>query len=100
MPTGAYHTAELVYVFQADVMALAPRITQVSQLNPAQRALSDQIIRYWSGFARRGNPNSTQDPAWLPSPLGDLQLAPGTTGMRWDFYLDHKCAFWDTLTAL
>ena len=97
MPMGAYHTAELLYVFQSNVTAIAPLASTVSQLNPAQLALSEQIIRYWSRFAAAGDPNGAKDPVWAEYALGsnaDLLLAPGATGIRTDFYRNHKCTFW------
>ena len=97
MPMGAYHTAELLYVFQSGVTALAPQTTTASQLNPAQLALSEQMIRYWSRFAASSDPNGAGDPSWpqyADDGDADLLLAPGATGIRTDFYRNHKCTFW------
>ena len=47
---GAFHSAELAYVFG----------TQASSDRPwsdRDRALSDQIEQYWTNFAKTGNPN-------------------------------------------
>lgn len=42
---GAAHTKELSYLFHQ------------SELNPTQRQLSDKMIRYWTQFAAKGDPN-------------------------------------------
>jgi para-nitrobenzyl esterase len=98
MPTGAYHTAELLYVFQSPVTAIAPLVSAPLQLDAAQLALSDQMIRYWGRFAASSDPGQAgADPAWPASVAGrnaSLLLAPGSTGARGDFYRDHKCTFW------
>jgi para-nitrobenzyl esterase len=98
MPLGAYHTAELLYVFQSDITAISPLLSTPAQLNPAQLELSDQIMRYWGRFAATGDPNQAgTDPAWPQYALsGDtgLLLAPGRTQSTGDFWRDHKCTFW------
>ena len=48
---GAYHSAEIEYVFgMLDSKAGVPWRAE-------DRALSDQMQKYWSNFARSGNPN-------------------------------------------
>jgi para-nitrobenzyl esterase len=98
MPLGAYHTAELLYVFQSAITAIAPLPSSPSQFTAAQRALSDQIIRYWGRFAATGDPNRPGvDPTWPDYASGDdvsLLLAPDATQSRHDFYRNHKCTFW------
>jgi len=89
-PLGAYHTAELLYVFQRPG---APG------LNPAQVALSNQIMTYWGNFAKRSNPNGSGLPTWQPYTNSSdrfLSLAPGDTKMIDTFAADHKCSFWAT----
>ncbi|MEH1165847.1 carboxylesterase family protein [Micromonospora sp. CPCC 205539] len=44
-PTGAYHCAELPYLFTVDY---------AEALTPTQRRLSDEMVRIWSDFARAG----------------------------------------------
>jgi para-nitrobenzyl esterase len=45
-PVGASHSSELRYLFD---------IGGVGALNPAQRALSNEMIRFWSQFVTTGN---------------------------------------------
>ncbi len=55
---GAYHSAEIEYVFgMLDSKAGVPWRAE-------DRALSDQMQKYWSNFARSGNPNGPGLPQW------------------------------------
>lgn len=97
MPMGAYHTAELLYLFPNSVAGLPALPSGPQRFDAAQHALSDRMIRYWSRFAASGDPNGAGDPAWpdyTSSVHPELLLAPGATGVRTDFYRDHKCSFW------
>ena len=47
---GAFHSAELAYVFGTQVSIDRP-------WSDRDRALSDQIEQYWTNFAKTGNPN-------------------------------------------
>jgi carboxylesterase type B len=51
---GCCHASELVFVFNFDV----------ALWSDAERALSDQFVRYWTRFAMTGNPNGGGDPNW------------------------------------
>jgi para-nitrobenzyl esterase len=54
---GAAHLAELWYVFDhLDQQAWSWR--------PADRRLADQMARYWTNFARKGDPNGPGLPPW------------------------------------
>jgi len=53
---GAYHGAEIPYVFGTSDAWLPA--------DAADRALSDTMMRYWVNFARTGNPNGPGVPAW------------------------------------
>ena len=51
-PLGAYHTAELQYLFNGDFFGLPG-----APLHPIEK-LSAAMIGYWTHFAATGNPNS------------------------------------------
>jgi para-nitrobenzyl esterase len=85
-PTGAYHAAELQYLFD---------LTRTAALTPEQVALSRTMVRYWTQFAWAGNPNWVGSPAW---PRYDTTqqhfqaLVPGTSRTDAGFAADHKCS--------
>jgi para-nitrobenzyl esterase len=94
-PQGAYHAAELQYVFQyTPVLSLVPEFT------PEQRALSDAMVGYWTRFAARGTPNGRDAARWPNARSGNvLSLAPAATrplAMN-AFAADHHCGFWNRL---
>jgi para-nitrobenzyl esterase len=85
---GAYHGAEVQYLFQA---------AMPTALTPAQLTLSNKMIRYWAQFAARGNPNGRTVPQWPVYDAAAEQfqlLAPQSTGLIDTFAADHKCSFW------
>jgi para-nitrobenzyl esterase len=55
---GARHAGEIEYVF--GTLDTVKNVTWT----PADRALSDIIGKYWTNFARTGNPNGESLPAW------------------------------------
>ncbi|MFG2007103.1 carboxylesterase/lipase family protein [Spirillospora sp. NPDC048911] len=86
MPLGAYHASELLYLFE------------LFDLNAAQKRLSDQMVTYWTTFARTGNPNAPGLPRWPAFTSGSAQmqrLAPQGITPFTTFAADHKCALWD-----
>ncbi len=88
---GAYHGAEVQYIFQA---------TNTSSFTSAQLALSNQMIKYWANFAAGANPNAAGLPTWAKySNAADqvLSFTPSSTAPIGTFSADHKCAFWATL---
>jgi para-nitrobenzyl esterase len=54
---GAFHTAEVPYVF--GTLDVLPRPWEETD-----RRLSDVMMRYWVNFATRGDPNGPGLPAW------------------------------------
>jgi para-nitrobenzyl esterase len=55
---GARHAGEIEYVF--GTLDSVPRVTW----EPADRQLSQQMMSYWTNFARTGNPNGSGLPTW------------------------------------
>lgn len=92
IPTGAYHTAELLYLFD-EPAGPAP-------LNAEQQVLAGDLIRYWTRFAHTGNPNGPDLPYWPPAHNATVQsLAPGQGGIRPITLTDeHPCDFWAELS--
>ena len=90
-PLGAYHTAELQYLFNGDFFGLPE-----APLAPDQEKLSAAMIGYWTHFAATGNPNSAGEPAWptYTSGTDEFQsLVPPTplTETSGSFDEDHFC---------
>ena len=95
MPLGAFHAAELGFLFP-------PRNPGSFAHTPAEAALSDQMIGYWSKFAAAGDPNGSGAPAWphYDRPGDRFQsLAPGATKTITTFADDHQCALWASPAA-
>ena len=96
-PLGAYHTAELQYLFNGDFFGLPQ-----APLAPDQEELSAAMIGYWTQFAATGNPNSAGEPAWptYTSTTDEFQsLVPPTpiTETSGSFDANHLCSlFWNT----
>ncbi|MFF0454418.1 carboxylesterase/lipase family protein [Nocardia africana] len=89
-PTGAFHGAELQYLF-ADEQLPGP-------VTPAQRQLSATMIGYWTRFASTGDPNGGGQPQWPPFRSGNhvQSLASAQIGSA-DLAQEHQCAFWESI---
>ncbi|MGY4772782.1 carboxylesterase/lipase family protein [Kribbella sp. CWNU-51] len=87
-PTGSSHASELNYLF--DAAGGAPY-----QLTETQEKLATQLRRYWTNFARSGNPNGDGTPTWPHWPSVQL-LAPGSTHPIDDTHA-HRCSLWNTM---
>jgi len=83
----AFHSDDIEYVF--GTLDTRPG----ADWRPEDRKLSDEIMSYWTNFARTGDPNGAGLPAWprfdkdgavlhLDS---DTTAAPDTTGARYEF---------------
>ncbi len=85
---GASHGADIGYLFPEE------------ELTGGQRELSDAMIRYWTDFARTGDPNGDGGsglPHWPAFAEGRhvQSLAPGAiTGV--DYRAEHRLDFWGT----
>jgi para-nitrobenzyl esterase len=97
-PYGAAHESELQYFFPAEDLTHLPG--PPPPLRADQRKLSELMIRYWTQFAKKGDPNSPQTPNWAeyaPN-LDEFQsLAPLSITPESDFASRHHCVFWATL---
>jgi para-nitrobenzyl esterase len=91
-PTGAFHTAELPYLFAVDY---------ARPFSTPQVRLAGTMVGYWAAFAHHGDPNRRGLPSWprFGGRSGYVQrLATGDSGVgRTDFARDHQVAFWRSL---
>jgi para-nitrobenzyl esterase len=81
---GAFHAGDLPYLFPE----------RNASLTPAQRRLSEQMIGYWTNFARTGSPNGRGLPVWPPLSRGTQSLAPDAV-RRIDYAAEHRLDFWN-----
>jgi para-nitrobenzyl esterase len=93
LPLGDFHGSELSYLFSVVQGLPTPTLTS------AQQALSEQMIRYWTTFARTGDPNAPGTPAWPAVSAGSAQVqqltSQGTTPLpAATFAADHHCQLW------
>ena len=92
MPSGAYHSADVQYLFDYT--------PSHGVLSPDQKALSLEMIRYWAAFADGGRPEVHGAPIW---PRFDersgrvLSLRPDGSTPIDDFAEFHHCSFWSSL---
>ncbi|KQR26998.1 hypothetical protein ASF71_18075 [Deinococcus sp. Leaf326] len=92
---GAVHSAELPYQF--------PGFSNTTKLDgpalsaPSQR-LADQMMAYWTSFARTGTPQAPLLPAWTPFKSANqvMRFAPDNV-WNFDAGAAHHCAFWQSL---
>ena len=98
-PYGAAHGSELQYFFPAEDLTHLPKPPK--QLRTGQRSLSAMMIRYWTQFAKTGDPNGPQTPHWAEYAAGPDEkfqsLAPLSIASEYDFTSNHHCDFWATL---
>lgn len=92
-PYGAAHTLEMQYIFQNYTGAVG----EVKPLSSAQARLSDAMVRYWTNFAKRSDPNAFGLPTW-PSLMARSKVylsleptGPRTMGAA-AIGADHRCA--------
>jgi para-nitrobenzyl esterase len=94
IPLGAAHAMELPYLFALGRANLP--------LTQGQRQLSEQMIAYWTAFARSADPNGPGRPDWSRVRAGasGLSLAPAAQGdiQPVNLTAEHHCRFWNRLT--
>jgi para-nitrobenzyl esterase len=91
LPTGAAHGSELQFV-----MGVHSQPT-TTKLDASEVKLSEAMIRYWTRFARNGDPNGPGDALWPAEQPGKeiIQgLNPPSPGTESGFLADHHCGFW------
>jgi para-nitrobenzyl esterase len=88
-PTGAFHGAELQYLFNDEQLP--------GPSTPAQKQLAATMMGYWTQFAHTGNPNGSGLPEWLPfqNKAHVQSLAAKITSA--DLAQEHQCAFWNSI---
>ncbi len=102
-PTRAFHTSEIEYLFP---LFHGGQGTP-HPLDAAQEHLSDQMVLYWSTFARTGNPNGLANPRWQPysAAKDDVivlnepkpHMSYGYGSQTYPNNMRNDCEFWDTI---
>lgn len=92
---GPVHSSELPYQF--------PHFDNTTKLAgpdlaPPSQKLADQMMAYWTSFARTGIPVAAGSPAWprYTAETAVMNLTPGHVG-PFDASAAHKCGFWKPL---
>ena len=106
-PMRAFHTSELLYLFpQFRGGQGTPHL-----LNEAQEHLSDQLVAWWTNFARTGNPSGNADASapWQKYATASDNVfvitqtnSHMTTGYGSQTYPEHMkndCALWDKVNT-
>ncbi|MFZ0478000.1 MAG: carboxylesterase family protein [Terriglobales bacterium] len=93
-PLGAYHAAEIQYLFEGyDIFGLPASLTTLSA---TQKRLSTDMVDYWTQFAKTGNPNVEGKPVWPGYNASTdlfLQLTEPKPVAISSFKYEHLCSF-------
>lgn len=99
---GAAHASELQYIFPvANPSGVGLNLAQIP-LDSWQQQLSEQMVGYWTEFAKSGNPNGRAQPIWRHFHRGRqvmLSLVGPSPASETNFATAHQCDFWDTLAG-
>src|SRR5262249_55775870 len=86
MTLGATHGSELTSVF-----GTSPTFAS----DPNAKAVSDLMQRYWTNFARTGNPNAGADPSWPAfSETQNVRINFGLQPSIVNNFRAAECVFW------
>jgi para-nitrobenzyl esterase len=91
IPYGAYHAAEIQYLFDF------PMIIPADPLTPEQEELAGAMKDYWTTFARTGDPRAKGEPLWPRFRSGTERMLSLETPRRVimsNLAAEHHCAFW------
>lgn len=88
IPLGANHGVDVPYFFDSNFPG-RPK----PQRSPAQAALAEQLISWWTTFARTGNPG----PGWPDVRTGGVQAISATGVVAVDVAAKHSCELWDSV---
>ncbi len=94
---AAAHASELQFLF--DGLGHQP----VKPLTSAEQKLAQTMVRYWTNFAKTGNPNGYRVPEWqrIGSRGATIQsLDPDGTRPLLNFSEQHKCDFWNPIISV
>lgn len=90
---GAVHGSEIQYVMNT---------VGGGELDKNQQKLSKQMIKFWSNFAKTGNPNGelTVWHSYSPAVQTMMSLQPPQALPTYTFAYDHKCGIWNAIFSL
>jgi para-nitrobenzyl esterase len=106
-PTRAFHTSELLYLFPLFHGGQGT----AHLLNDAQEHLSDQLVTWWTNFARTGDPNAGAEakPQWqkYSSASDDVflitqqnsHMTNGYGAQTYPYKMKNDCALWDAINT-
>lgn len=95
---GAFHTAELFFLFGTFNDGQQPGGGLVYNPSPADLKFSQSLMGYWTRFAATGNPNGTGATAWpIYDPTTDSMLQLDDTFVAINGYDNPQCDYLTTL---
>lgn len=87
---GVFHGSELAYVFHAQEAGFL--------IYPDQIALSQRIVKYWTQFAKTGNPNPSGAEEWKPYTLSEpVHIVLDEKPVHHDIHNQTRCTLMESL---
>ncbi|MEV0341784.1 carboxylesterase family protein [Nocardia sp. NPDC050713] len=90
---GAFHTAEIPYVFSGLMGVDVP-------LPPAADVLSRHVQRSWAQFAHTGDPVTAEFSPWPTEPGTTLEMGSDRVATAASFAQDHHCDLWSSIDQI